>query len=137
MTVPFPRTLRALTARLTDPVEMLDAADLAGRVHRTGCSHVATVSRGDHVTLTGRVRTVLTCGGEDFLGLTAEVFDGTGAVEVCWLGRRIVPGIDTGRCLRVTGRVGVRHGHKIMFNPRYELLDEQPRTAVEESRDRV
>ena len=103
--MPFPRTLRALTARLTDPVEMLDAADLAGRVHRTGCAHVATVSRGGHVTLTGRVRTV--------------------------------PGIDTGRCLRVTGRVGVRHGHKIMFNPRYELLDEQPRTAVEESRDRV
>ncbi|UVE95368.1 hypothetical protein [Dietzia sp. B32] len=135
--MPFPRGLRELTARLTDPVEILDAADLAGRVHRTGCAHVSTVSRGDHATLTGRVRTVLTCGGEDFLGLTAEVFDGTGAVEVCWLGRRTVPGIDTGRFVRVTGRVGLRQGHKIMFNPRYELLEGQPRSTVEESRDRA
>lgn len=126
--MPFPRTLRDLTSRLTDPVELLDAVDLAGRVHRTGCAHVATVSRGDRVTLTGRIRTVVTSGGEDFLGLTAEVFDGTGAVEVCWLGRRAVPGIDTGRFLRVTGRVGLRHGRKIMYNPRYELLDGQPRT---------
>lgn len=123
--MPFPRTLRELTARLTDPVELLDAADLAGRVHRTGCEHVATVSRGDHATVTGRVRTVVTSGGGEFLGLTAEVFDGTGAIEVCWLGRRSIPGIDTGRCLRVTGRVGVRHGRKIMYNPRYELLDGQ------------
>lgn len=127
--MPLPRTLRGLTARLTQPVETLDAADLAGRVRRTGCAHVSTLSRGDHATVTGRVRTVVTCGGGDFLGLTAEVFDGTGAVAVCWLGRRAVPGIDTGRFIRVTGRVGLREGRKIMFNPRYELLDGQPASA--------
>lgn len=129
--MPFSRTLRDLTSRLTDPVELLDAVDLAGRVHRTGCAHVASVSRGDRVQLTGRIRTVVTSGGEDFLGLTAEVFDGTGAVEVCWLGRRAIPGIDTGRFLRVTGRVGLRHGRKIMYNPRYELLDGPPRADRE------
>ena len=89
------------------------------------------------MSLTGRIRTVLTGGGEDFLGVTAELFDGTGAVEVCWLGRRAIPGIDTGRAIRVTGRVGLRGGHKIMFNPRYELLAGQPRRTVEESRDRA
>lgn len=135
--MPLPRSLRELTARLTDPVELLDAADLAERVQRTGCAHVVGVSRGDHATLTGRIRTVLTGGGEDHLGLTAEVFDGTGALEVCWLGRRSVPGIDTGRFIRVTGRVGIRQGRKIMFNPRYELLERQPGGTMEETRDRA
>ncbi|MGN0101066.1 hypothetical protein [Dietzia sp. CH92] len=133
----FPRVLRDLTARLTDPVEVLDAADLAGRVQRTGCARVADVSRGDLATLTGRIRTVLTGGGPEVLGLTAEVFDGTGAIEVCWLGRRSIPGIDTGRFIRVTGRVGDRDGRRIMFNPRYALLDGQPCRTVEESRDRA
>lgn len=131
MTVSFARALRELTARLTEPVEVRDAADLAGRVNRTGCAHIASVERGDRAILTGRIRTVLTCGREDFQGLTAEVFDGTGAIEVCWLGRRTVPGIDTGRFIRITGRVGVRHGRKSMYNPRYELLAGPPRLGTD------
>lgn len=120
------RRLRDLSARLTDPVETLDAADLADRVHGTGCTRVADVSRGDLVTLTGRIRTVLTCGGGDFLGVTAELFDGTGVVDLCWLGRRSIAGIDTGRFVRVTGRVGLRGDRRIMFNPRYQLLAGRP-----------
>lgn len=131
------RTLRKISARLTDPVEDLDAAELAGCVHGTGCARVIDVDRGDRATLTGRIRTVLTGGGEDHLGVTAEVFDGTGAIDVCWLGRRAIPGIDTGRYIRVTGRVGTRQGRMFMFNPRYELLAGQPRRTVEDSRERA
>lgn len=128
------RVIRKLSAHLTDPVEVLDAAELAGCVHSTGCSQVREVVRGDRVTLTGRIRTVLAGGGEDHLGVTAEVFDGTGSIDVCWLGRRAIPGIDTGRYLRVTGRVGTRGGRNVMFNPRYELLAGQPRRIVEGNR---
>lgn len=135
--MPLGRTLRELSARLTDSVDALDAADLSGRVHGFGCVQVSEVGRGDLASLTGRIRTVLTGSGEDFLGVTAEVFDGTGAFEVCWLGRRAIPGIDTGRFIRVFGRVGIRDGNKIMFNPRYELLAGQPRRTGEESRDRA
>lgn len=120
------RMFRGLSARLTDPLESLDAADLAGVVHGSGCCPVRDSHRGQLVTITGRVRTVMSGGGEQFLGVTAEVYDGTGAVDVCWLGRRSIPGIDTGRSINVTGRVGLRNGRKIMFNPRYVLLDGQP-----------
>lgn len=128
------RVIRKLSAHLTDPVEVLDAAELAGCVHSTGCAQVRDVVRGDRVTLTGRVRTVLSGGAEDHLGVTAEVFDGTGSIDVCWLGRRAIPGIDTGRYIRVTGRVGTRGGRRVMFNPRYELLAGQPRRTVEGKR---
>ncbi|MBB1032573.1 OB-fold nucleic acid binding domain-containing protein [Dietzia sp. SLG310A2-38A2] len=120
------RMLRGLSARLTAPLESLDAVDLAGVVQGIGSSPVESAQRGQLVTLAGRVRTVLSGGGEQFLGVTAEVYDGTGAVDVCWLGRRSIPGIDTGRFVKVTGRIGVRAGQKIMFNPRYELLSGQP-----------
>lgn len=120
------RAVRGLSSRLTDSLDTLDAADLVGLVRSSGCSRIEDAGRGDLVTLTGRVRTVLTGGGEEFLGVTAEVFDGTGAVNVCWLGRRSIPGIDTGRYVRVTGRIGTRDGHMIMFNPRYELLAGRP-----------
>lgn len=131
------RALRRISARLTDPVEILDAAELAGRVHGSGSSCISDVARGDGATLTGRIRTVSTGGGEDQLGITAEVFDGSGAIDVCWLGQRAIPGIDTGRYIRVTGRVGLRDGRKIMFNPRYELLAGQPRRTVEETHERA
>ncbi|MFN3601565.1 MAG: OB-fold nucleic acid binding domain-containing protein [Dietzia sp.] len=120
------RMFRGLSARLTAPLESLDAVDLAGVVRGTGCSTVESAQRGQLVTLAGRVRTVLSGGGEQFLGVTAELYDGSGAVDVCWLGRRSIPGIDTGRFVKVTGRIGVRDGQKIMFNPRYELLSGRP-----------
>lgn len=131
------RVLRRISTRLTDPVEALDAAELAGQLHGSGSSRVTGVARGDRATLTGRIRTVSTGGGEDQLGITAEVFDGTGGIEVCWLGQRAIPGIETGRYIRVTGRVGLRDGRKIMFNPRYELLAGQPRRTVEETHERA
>lgn len=131
------RALRRISTRLTDPVEVLDAAELAERAHGSGSSRVADATRGDRATFTGRIRTVSTGGGADHLGITAEVFDGSGGIEVCWLGQRAIPGIDTGRYIRVTGRVGLREGRKIMFNPRYELLAGQPRRTVEETHERA
>lgn len=128
---------RSLSARLTDPLDTLDAADLADIVDCEGCSRVADAVRGDLITILGRIRTVLSGGGDDVLGMTAEVFDGTGAVDVCWLGRRSIPGIHTGRYVRVTGRVGIRNGRRIMFNPRYELLAGQPGRKLEVRRDRA
>lgn len=129
--------LGGLAARLTDSPDRLADRDLADRMRATGSTRIAEVSRGDLATLTGRVRTVSSGGGHDHLGVTAELFDGTGAVDVCWLGRRSIPGIDTGRYLRATGRVGVREGRMIMFNPRYELLAGQPGRTAEENHGRV
>lgn len=133
----FSRMLGNLASRLTEPLDDLDAEDLAVRVRSTGCTRMADVSRGDKVTLIGRVRTVSSGGGDENLGVVAEVFDGTGAVDVCWLGRRSVPGIDTGRFLEITGRIGLRDGRKVMFNPRYELLVGQPRRMAEEKNGRA
>lgn len=42
-------------------------------------------------------------------------------VNLVWLGRRKIAGIDPGRRLRAEGLVSEQDGRKVMFNPRYEL----------------
>ncbi len=42
-------------------------------------------------------------------------------VELVWLGRDTIPGIEPGSTGAAEGRLGVRRGRATMFNPRYEL----------------
>ena len=44
-----------------------------------------------------------------------------GRVELIWLGRASIPGIEPGITVVAEGRLGVRRGRATMFNPRYEL----------------
>ena len=53
--------------------------------------------------------------------LRAEFGAGQDAVTVIWLGRTSIPGIEPGRPLAVEGTLALRRGHKVMYNPRYEL----------------
>jgi hypothetical protein len=61
--------------------------------------------------------------------LAAEIHDGPGRVDLVWLGRAGIPGIEPGSRVVAEGRLGVRRGRATMFNPRYELAtsaDGQP-----------
>ena len=51
----------------------------------------------------------------------AEVCDGPYRIDLVWLGRHRIAGIETGSAVVAEGRLGVRHGRTTMFNPRYEL----------------
>ena len=51
-----------------------------------------------------------------------ELFDGSGVVDLVWLGRRRIAGIEPGRRALVEGLVCDVDGRRTIFNPRYELL---------------
>ena len=53
--------------------------------------------------------------------LEAELFDGSGRVDVVWLGRRRIGGIEPGRRIVVHGRITDQQGRRMIFNPSYEL----------------
>ena len=53
--------------------------------------------------------------------LEAELFDGSEGITLVWLGRRRIPGIEPGRTVRASGRIAVRDGRKVLYNPYYEL----------------
>lgn len=73
------------------------------------------------VTLRGTLRSVTLMPRGGAPSLEAALEDGTGTVTLVWLGRRRIAGIEAGRDLSATGRIGVHDGRRIIYNPRYEL----------------
>ncbi|MGH3675403.1 MAG: OB-fold nucleic acid binding domain-containing protein [Mycobacterium sp.] len=114
--------LRRLTRRLTEDPEQLDVKELTEEAAGTGAQKAVDCKRGQEVTMIGTLRSVEAnakgCAG----GVKAELFDGTEAVMLVWLGQRRIPGIESGRTLRVHGRVGkLENGTKAIYNPHYEI----------------
>jgi RecG-like helicase len=114
--------LRRLTRRLTEHPEQRDAEELCDEAVSTGAQRAIDCERGQEVTVVGTLRSV-ECNAKGCAdGVRAELFDGTDTVTLVWLGQRRIPGIDSGRRLRVHGRVGkLENGAKAMYNPHYEI----------------
>ncbi len=114
--------LRRLTRRLTEDPEKLDSKDLSDEVLNTGAQRAIDCERGQEVTMVGTLRSVETNGKGCAGGVRAEFFDGSDIVTLVWLGQRRIPGIDSGRTLRVRGRLGkLENGAKAIYNPHYEI----------------
>ena len=114
--------LRRLTRRLTEDPEQLDVEELSEEAANTGAQKAVDCQRCQEVTMVGTLRSVEAnakgCAG----GIKAELFDGTEAVMLVWLGQRRIPGIESGRTLRVHGRMGkLENGTKAIYNPHYEI----------------
>ena len=114
--------VRRLTRRLTEDPEQRDVEELTDEAALTGAQRAIDCQRGQEVTMVGTLRSVETnakgCAG----GVRAEFFDGTDSVTLVWLGQRRIPGIESGRTLRVHGRLGtLENGAKAVYNPHYEI----------------
>ena len=114
--------LRRLTRRLTEDPEQRDVDELTGETASTGAQRAIDCERGQEVTMVGTLRSVEAnakgCAG----GVRAELFDGTDSVMLVWLGQRRIAGIESGRTLRVHGRLGkLDNGAKAIYNPHYEI----------------
>lgn len=83
---------------------------------------VATVEERSRVHVRGTLRTVTLRPRGGVPALEAELYDGSGAITIIWLGRRRIVGIDPGVSIAVEGRVGVHDGQRVIYNPRYQLL---------------
>jgi|SRR5579875_145550 len=51
----------------------------------------------------------------------AELRDDGARVDLVWLGRARISGVEPGSTVVAEGRLAVRRGRATMFNPRYEL----------------
>lgn len=74
------------------------------------------------VTVVGEVRTMALRPRVDVPTLDVELWDGSGALHLVWLGRRSIPGISPGIHLRATGRVTLQRRTVTIFNPAYEVI---------------
>jgi RecG-like helicase len=117
--------LRRMLDRLADisaSQEDLESEELREATETTsGCTRIGDAEDRQIVTVTGTLRTVTLRPRAGVPALEAELFDGTGALDVVWLGRRSIVGIEPGRRLIASGRVSLSRGRRVLFNPKYEL----------------
>jgi hypothetical protein len=112
---------RRLISRLTSSHEELEAEELLQDTRDFGGTPIASCPDRERVTVSGTLRTVTLRPRAGVPALEAELYDGSGALSVVWLGRRQIAGIEPGRQLIAHGRITYNQGRSIMFNPRYEL----------------
>jgi hypothetical protein len=112
------RALRRFASSNAD----LESEELQRNVREEGAVPILNCEDRQRVQLTGTVSSVTITPRAGHPALEAELRDGSGAVTLVWLGRRQIPGIDPGRTLKVWGRISCHEGTRLIYNPRYELL---------------
>jgi amino acid transporter len=112
--------------RLLASREALDAAEIKRQLSelpqpRAGTVPIADSRQREKVDVTGTLRAVTLRPRGPSLTMEAELWDGTASVQLVWLGRRDIPGIQPGRKIVVHGRLTSVKGERTIFNPSYEL----------------
>ena len=112
---------RALRRMASSNAE-LESEELQQNVRDEGAVPIQSCEDRQQVSLTGTVSTITIAPRAGHPALEVQLRDGSGAVTLVWLGRRQIPGIDPGRTLKVWGRISCHDGKRLLYNPRYELM---------------
>ncbi|MFD6875362.1 MULTISPECIES: OB-fold nucleic acid binding domain-containing protein [unclassified Streptomyces] len=112
---------RRMMERLSTSQEELHSAELQEDAEAAGCTRICDCHDRQIVKVTGTLRTVTLRPRAGVPALEAELFDGSAALDVVWLGRRSIVGIEPGRRMIASGRISMSHGRRVLFNPKYEL----------------
>jgi hypothetical protein len=118
--------MRRAIERLGASRDELDAAELQRDCIQVGATPIGDLPDRRQVTVAGTLRTVTLRPVGGVPALEAELWDGSGAVSLIWLGRRRLAAIEPGRALVATGLVCEQDGRRVIFNPRYELRPAGP-----------
>jgi OB-fold nucleic acid binding domain len=98
-----------------------EARELRKDTRKAGLVSIAEAPDRERVIVQGTLKTVTLRPRGGVPALEAELYDGSGSINVVWLGRRRIGGITPGRAIRVEGRIGVQDNQRVMYNPRYSL----------------
>jgi hypothetical protein len=117
----MPRRLGALLREALAPRAELAADQERREAASYQCCAVADLTPRRRGEVYGVLRSVTLRPKERVQALEAELYDGSGSMQLVWLGRRAISGIEPGRRGRFSGLVSEKGGRKTMYNPRYEL----------------
>ena len=116
-----------LRQRLTAGRDALQAADVQAeitgitQVGGTPATPIAESHNGEMVDVAGTLRAVTLRPRGENMTMEADLWDGTGSINLVWLGRRNIPGVQPGRRIIVHGRLASIKGEPTIYNPSYEL----------------
>jgi len=113
--------LSRVTARLARTESEIEAKDLQEDTWRLGGTPIIDLVDRSEARVCGAVRSVTLRPRANVPALVVEIYDGSKALNLIWLGRRRIAGIAPGTYLSAQGRVTYRHGTPTIFNPAYEI----------------
>jgi len=93
----------------------------ADAVRAVGCTPVDQLTNRSRASVSGVIRSVTLRPREGVPALEAELYDGSGTLDLVWLGRREIAGVQPGRRAKIEGLVCLVDGRRTVFNPKYEL----------------
>ncbi|MDF2143586.1 OB-fold nucleic acid binding domain-containing protein [Knoellia sp. p5-6-4] len=114
--------LGRLGERLTRTAQQIEAAELQEDTARHGATRMSDLKDRQVATVTGTVRAVTLRPRVNVPALVVDLYDGSRTINLIWLGRRTIGGIEPGTYLRATGRVTYLRGMPTIFNPAYEIV---------------
>jgi RecG-like helicase len=114
--------LSRLGDRLTKSVTQIEADELQEDAARLGCTPMSDLRDREEATVSGTVRAVTLRPRVNVPALVVDLYDGSRTINLIWLGRRTIGGIQPGTYLRAHGRVTYTRGIPTIFNPSYEIV---------------
>ncbi len=111
--------------RVLRPSIEIDADRLEAEVGEHDADAIRDCVIGKPSVVHGLLKSVTLRPAEGTPFVEADLWDGTGLINLVFLGRRRIPGITPGRHVVAHGRPIMRNGQLTMMNPRYELLAAQ------------
>ena len=117
-----PGRMKRMIHRLSADTDALVAEELRENCAELGATAIADCANRSYVRIAGSIRTVTLRPRGGVPALEAELYDGSGIVELVWLGRRRIAGVEPGPHMVARGRLTPFAGRQTVFNPLYELL---------------
>lgn len=114
--------LSRLGERFTKSVTQIEADELQEDAARMGCTPMCDLQDRQEATVSGTVRAVTLRPRVNVPALVLDLYDGSRTINLIWLGRRTIGGIQPGTYLRAHGRVTYSRGIPTIFNPSYEIV---------------
>lgn len=114
--------LRAHLGTLRASREELEARDEATSATKRGTVPIKELQPRKRATVSGVLRAVTFRPAGDKPMFVGQLFDGSGTVDLVWIGRRSIAGIRPGTHLRAEGVVVAGRTRPTIYNPAYELL---------------
>ncbi|MEN3121625.1 MULTISPECIES: OB-fold nucleic acid binding domain-containing protein [Janibacter] len=115
-------TLLRRLVDLTRSDDDLAAGELREAAHAHGCRPITDETDREVVTVAGTITAVTLRPRATVPALVADLYDGSHTVQLVWLGRRSIRGIDPGAYLKASGLICRPEGEPTIYNPAYELL---------------
>lgn len=117
-----PTSLKRLVGRVTRTTADLDSDSLREASTAQGGVHIRNLEPRTIATVVGEVRSVTLRPRAEVPALVVELWDGSDALHLIWLGRRRIAGVQPGIRLQATGRVSKHRQMTTIYNPAYEIL---------------